>query len=456
MTIPYFWSRSGQNTFPIQQVPLRITLSVMALLWGGASQAQELVSVAGDGSQGNSFSQEASISDDGRYVAFQSSASNFALGDVAPTASFGVADSDIFVVDTQTGAIELISADPMGLPVNGSSDAEISADGRYVVFVSRASNLVANDTNEQSDVFFFDRETRIVQRVNLGPGGAQADGQSDGVAISADGTTVAFESTAANLVAGDTNSRRDIFVWRRDSGLIQRVSAAANGDEADNSSDQPTLSGNGQFVAFESNATNLVAGDTNERRDIFLVNLGANTIERVNLRPDGGETDANSEHPSISDDGRIIAFESRATNLTDDVLNGTNNIFVKDRVSGEVSLVSRSTSGISADAFCEWPSVSPDGQLVVFDCPANSLVSTDTGGVESVFLHDRTAGTTSLISTGVQDPSGNQGSNRPSMGRDAVAFASRATNLVVDDTNDAEDIFVVRFTVFSNGFESTQ
>lgn len=429
-------------------------LATLLLLWSAASNSQELASLAGDGSQGNSFSEEASISDDGRFVAFQSSASNFAIGDIPPVSPFGSSEADIFVVDTQAGSIELISAGLDGLPANSSRDAEISADGRYVAFGSFADNLAANDQNMSSDVFFFDRQTRQLTRISEGQGGADADGASDGNAISPDGSVVAFESVATNLIADDANGLRDIFLWLRDSNTIERVSVASDGSEANGISDQPALSRDGRYVVFESQASNLVPGDTNGRRDIFLVDRVLDTIERVDVAADGSEANANSEHPSISDDGRFVAFESRADNLTTDVLNGTNNIFVKDRQTGAVTLISQSTGGVSADAFCEWPSISPDGRLVVFDCPGDTLVEVDTGGLESVYLHDRLDGTTTLISTGFQDPSGNNRSLRPSMGADAVAFTSLATNLVPNDVNGEDDVFVVRLGLFKNGFEA--
>ncbi|MEM7707251.1 MAG: calcium-binding protein [Pseudomonadota bacterium] len=433
-----------------------LTTPILMLFAGVSANsvtASELVSRANDGSLANSFSQEASISEDGRFVAFQSTASNLAPGDVPPTRPFGSTEADIFVFDTRNETIELISAGLDGFPANSSRDPEISGDGRYVAFVSNATNLVPNDLNDASDIFFYDRETDSLQRVNEGPGGEDADGLSDGIAISFDGSLVAFESTAPNLVSGDTNGLRDIFVWSRQTDTIERVSIAPGGVEADGISDQPAFSRDARFLAFESNATNFVAADTNGRRDIFLADLAGDTIERVNVLNDGTETDANSEHPAVSADGRFVAFESRASNLVPDVLNGSNSIYVKDRLTGEVSLISQSTSGVSADGFCEWPSISPNGRLVVFDCPATTLVDLDNGGSESVYLRDRATGVTSLVALGLGGVPADGRSFRPSIGVDAVAFASLGTNLVAGDDNDQEDIFVVRFGLFADGFE---
>ncbi len=440
----------------MQRKTQNLATGVLPIFLSVAAQSafgQELVSRASDGSLGNSFSREASLSEDGRFVAFQSKASNFAPGDIPPTSPFGSEEADVFVFDTQTQTIELISAGLDGLPANNCRDPEISGDGRFVAFVSSATNLVPNDLNDASDVFLFDRETAVLQRINEGPGGEDADGFSDGIAISFDGSLVAFESTAPNLVSGDTNGLRDIFVWSRQTNTIERVTVAPGGIEADGTSDQPAFSRDGRFLAFESNATNLVAADTNSRRDIYIADLAGGTVERVTVLNDGTEADSSSEHPAVSADGRFVAFESRASNLVPDVLNGSNSIYVKDRLTGEVSLVSQSTTGVSADGFCEWPSISPDGRLVVFDCPSTTLVDVDNGGLESVYLRDRATGVTTLVAIGPGGVSADGRSFRPSLGVDAVAFASTATNLVAGDDNGEEDIFVVRFGLFADSFE---
>ena len=415
--------------------------------------AQELVSVAGNGTQGDSYSEEASVSANGRFVAFQSSAANFAAGDRPATRPFGDSEADIFVVDTQTGVIELISAGLDGLPANASREPALSGDGRYVAFESRATNLVPNDTNDAPDIFLFDRQNGTLVRINLGPNGEEADGLSSEAAISDDGRFVVFESTAPNLVSDDMNERRDVFLWSRESGSIERISIAHDGGDPDNISDQPRISATGRFIVFESNAMNLVPVDTNSRRDVFLFDRALGTMEIVDVAVDGAQSDATSRNPAVSSDGRYVAFDSGATNLVPDMLDSSSNIFVKDRQTGVVELISQSSSGVPADAFCEEPSMSTDGRFVAFDCPATSLVGTETGGTESIYLYDRVRRHMAIVSTNEEGEPGTARSYRPEIGADVVAFSSIAANLVPDDVNDEEDIFVVRLKIFADSFE---
>ncbi len=207
------------------------------------------------------------ISSDGRYVAFHSAAHDLVSGD----------DNgylDVFVFDRNTDTTERISKSANGEPENGdSTDAAISADGRYVAFASMASNLIANDTNGASDIFVYDRQTQQTQRVSVNWNGSQPDGPSFSPDISADGRYVVYASDAASLAAGDGNNRRDIFLYDRTAGATKRLSVDANGYEANGDSDNPAISPDGGHVAYESAATNLVAGDTNGVTDIFVIDL---------------------------------------------------------------------------------------------------------------------------------------------------------------------------------------
>jgi Tol biopolymer transport system component len=219
------------------------------------------VSVATSGTQGNgsSYSGPSAISADGRFVAFDSEASNLVGGD---TNGWG----DVFVHDRATGATTRVSVATGGAQGNGDSGAAwddvaaISADGRFVAFFSEASNLVAGDTNGVHDVFVHDRDTGVTTRVSVGTGGTEGNGRAHAIpAISADGGHVAFTSEATNLVAGDTNDATDIFVHDRDTGSTTRVSVGTDGTEGNGYSWIPSLSADGTSVAFYSSATNLVA-----------------------------------------------------------------------------------------------------------------------------------------------------------------------------------------------------
>jgi len=222
------------------------------------------VSVASDGTQGNGSSYDPAISADGRYVAFVSYASNLVPGDTNDA-------QDIFVYDRQIGQTSRVSEDSDGTQGNGPSHwPAISADGRYVVFYSSASNLVPDDTNGTYDAFVHDRLTGQTSRVSVASDGTQGNGESERPAISADGRYVAFVSYANNLVPGDTNGTFDVFVHDRQTGQTSRVSVASDGTQGNVSSSVSAISADGHYVAFLSEASNLVPGDTNGYVDVFV------------------------------------------------------------------------------------------------------------------------------------------------------------------------------------------
>ncbi len=225
----------------------------------------ERISRDSAGVEGRGGSYSASLSNDGRWVAFQSAADSFASSDnnLVP---------DVFVKDRQTGAIERVSVSSAGLEGDGESQqAMISGNGQYVVFRSRASNLVAGDDNGHWDIFVHDRSTGTTERVSVSSLGEQANHGSFSPDISDDGRYAVFRSNASNLVPDDSNQRFDIFVHDRSSGATARVSTGAGGEQANGHSYRPAISGDGNWIVFESDATNLVAGDTNRARDIFRV-----------------------------------------------------------------------------------------------------------------------------------------------------------------------------------------
>ena len=404
----------------------------------GPLQAHERVSLDSAEAQGNLGSGSSSASGDGRYVAFASSA-----GNLVPADTNGVLE--VFVRDRETGTTERVSVATDGTQANDESGAPcISADGRFVAFWSDATNLVARDTNGLTDIFVYDRETGATERVSVTAGGAQATGGGcSWAAINADGRYVAFSSAATNLVAGDTNGSRDIFVHDCESGATERVSVDSAEGQAGNESDFVSISGDGRYVAFDSVANGLVSADYNGVWDVFVRDRTAGTTQRVSVA--GAATEGNdvSGYPHISADGRYVAFESYATNLVTGDSNGVVDVFVRDRTAGATSRVSVTSAGIQANGSSETASVSGDGQYVAFYSDATNLVSGDTNGVLDVFVRDRLGGTTRRVSVDASGWQGNGDSGIPSLSADGkfVTFTSRATNLVPGDTNSCDDVF---------------
>ena len=406
---------------------------------GFAAQAVTTrASIDSTGVEGNGDSSDSSISADGRYMAFHSTAVNLVSGDLNGT-------WDVFVRDRQTGATTRISVDSSGVQGNGASyDPSISADGRYVAFWSRADNLVTGDTNFIFDIFVHDRQTGATTRVSVYSGGVQGNGGSYDPSISADGRYVAFDSTAVNLVTGDTNATGDVFVHDRQTGATTRVSVDSSGVQGNGGSYRPSISADGRYVAFDSTADNLVTGDTNATDDVFVHDRQTGATTRVSVDSSGGQGDNGSYRPSISADGRYVAFEADASNLVSTDTNITGDVSVHDRQTGATTRVSVDSSGGQGDNGSYRPSISADGRYVAFGSGASNLVTGDTNAMEDVFVHDRRTGATIMVSVDSSGVQGNGGSYRPSISADGryVAFDSTADNLVTGDTNAAYDVFV--------------
>jgi Tol biopolymer transport system component len=237
----------------------------------------------------------------------------------------------VYVRDLRSGTTQLVSVPADGTSANRDSyNPTISADGRYVAFVSDASNLVPGDTNDRADVFVRYLRSGTTQRVSVATNGAQANNYNEYPAISAGGRYVAFVSDASNLVPGDTNDQPDVFVRDLQLGTTQRVSVATDGTQANSDSEYPAISADGRYVAFQSRASNLVPGDTNHRRDVFLRDPQSGTTERLSVAAHGRQTNGRSTHPVISADGRYVAFQSGASNLVPGDTNDRADVFVRE------------------------------------------------------------------------------------------------------------------------------
>jgi Tol biopolymer transport system component len=407
-----------------------------------ASQRTERVSVGNGGRQskgningGFPLSLVVDMSADGRYVAFVSDADDLVLDDTNGT-------FDVFVHDRFSGATERVSVDSRGGQSNGSSlTPSISADGRFVAFFSQADNLVLGDSNAAGDVFVHDRLSGTTQRVSVDGLGNQGNGETFySPRISADGRFVAFFSAATNLVLGDSNNAADVFVHDRMTAGTERVSVDGSGSQGNGNSEGPAISADGRYVAFFSEAANLVPGDTNGAFDIFVHDRLTGTTERVSVDSRGRQSNGDSLEEALSADGRYVAFSSAATDLVPGDTNGTTDVFVRDRVTSTTERVS--ADGHGAGSGGGGPTISADGRYVAFHSSAG-LVPGDTNGTDDVFVHDRVSGATARMSVkndGGQSTDRSFAAALSADGRD-VAFTSLG-GLVRGDSNLSYDAFV--------------
>ena len=389
------------------------------------------VSVSSSNDQGNNYSNGSSISADGRFVAFWSLSSNLVSGDTN-----GV--EDIFVHDRQTGETTRVSVSSSNEQGNGNSSwPYISYDGRFVAFESDASNLVDNDTNAKGDIFVHDRQTGETTRVSVSSAGAQATWDSHRPTLSADGQIVAFHSYASNLVSNDTNASYDIIVHDRQTGVTTRVSVSSAGVQGNSYSKNASISADGRFVAFDSNASTLVSNDTNNVVDAFVHDRQTGETRRVSVSSSGEQAIAYSEYPSISADGRWVAFGSGANYLVDEDDNGFVDVYVHDLQTGQTLRVSVSSSGEQGNGTSQYPSISADGRFVAFESWANNLASGNPTAYSQMYVHDRQTGQTRRLSVSSGGASGNSYSFVPYLSADGrfAAFVSIASNLVDGDTN---------------------
>jgi Tol biopolymer transport system component len=405
----------------------KITLVALVLLASNIASAQVMqrVSVGAQGSESNGGSGSVAISGNGRYVAFSSGANNLVPGDVNGL-------GDVFVRDRRDGTTDVVNVPVGGGWANDFSGAPaISVDGRYVTFLSFASNMVLGDSNGLQDVFIRDRLLGVTERVSISTGGGEANYPSGDYSVrsslSGDGRFICFGSSADNLVPGDTNGSPDVFVRDRLTGTTERVSVSTGGMQADAGAVLwNSISADGRFISFSSDSTNLVNGDVNGRRDVFVRDRLVGTTELVSVSFLGMQANDSCWTPSISADGRFVAFASRATNLVENGVDNWLDIFVRDR---QTSTTSKVTSwGVD----CGVPAISADGRFVACDC------------FKDVFVQDRRTGIGEQISVNLYNTWPTGTSELPSISADGsyVAFDSDVSILVPADTNSTGDVFV--------------
>ena len=302
-----------------------------------------------------------------------------------------------FVVDANEPDLRLVSTNDLDdefLANEMSEDPDVSADGRYVVFASAADNLVDGDTNGKSDIFLRDLVTGSISIVSVAQDGTLGNSDSVEPRITDDGRYVVFASIASNLVAGDDNLRSDVFRKDLISGEVVLVSKDSLGVLGNGKSSQPSISSDGQVVAFQSTATNFSEGD-NGVTDVFVKNLSDNSI--VRFGGDRLELTGFSALPTISGDGQSVAFVSRADSIVPGFDNDLNDVFVGTVADGTVEIISTDVNGAIGDGYSGSPSISDDGRYVVFDSRAENLADNDAFGSD-VFLKDRLTGELTVLS----------------------------------------------------------
>lgn len=409
-----------------------------------------LVSLDSNGVSGNSPSSTPAIDQTGRYVVFEST------NNLVPGLNTG-GIAQIYRKDTLTGEVRVVSTDNNGLTAadGNCSSPKISDNGRYVVFDSPATIL---DTNIASggirQVYLKDMQTGAITLLSQANATTGGNGASSGPDISADGRYIVFESLATNLVTGDGNGISDVFFIDMLTApvTVERVSVDTEGLDPDGSSHAPVGNANGRYVAFQSAATDLIATDTNGVTDIFLRDRQTSATERVSVSTLGTQVGLASTAPSISADGRYVAFESAADLLDGSDTNSVTDIYLRDRLTPATTRVSVATDGIQANGVSTAPAISADGRYIVFQSNAADLIGigNDTNGVTDVFLHDTQTTTTTRVSVATDGTEANGASTDATVSSDGryVGFSSLATLDSVNDTNGVgvRDIYRVHRT----------
>ncbi len=394
----------------------------------------------------------------------------------------GVAGTTTVVVTTSAGSATVPDGfryDAGQVESAGAATREptLSGDGRYLAFVSSVA-LTGDDTNGIDDIYVRDRLTKVTTRLSRGVAGSEADGPSARPRISADGRFVAFVSAATNLVPGDTNAVADVFLPDRDpdgngvhdepgTSTTRRVSVASNGAQAGDASGQPDISADGYSVAFVSAAAGLVPGDGNGVDDVFVHHWPSGQTTRVSVASGGREANGPSRAPGLGRGARLVVFASDATNLVDDDHNGVRDVFLHDRADGSTVRVSVPTAAATETSGpSDHPTIDDEGRTIAFQTRAVELTGdTDSWQVVARVLTQETLPSTApagpvrrealacircrlltLISQTGQGTTGTGDSTAPESSGDgtAIGFESDAGDLDPDDGNGQPDVFVVR------------
>jgi hypothetical protein len=400
----------------------------------------------GDGSEAARGGDGGRLSPSAAKVAFFSTTDDFDASDTNGL-------NDVYVKTLAGGAVTLIShGSPVSIGGNDNSFVnfdvpQLAADGRSVVFVSSATNLVAGTDSNGAfrDVYLRDVVQGTTTRISADANGVQGNGDSTSIAVNPTGATslIVFSSTSDNLAPGDSLTFEQVYLKNPVSGAIVPVSVTAGGEYGDGDSYSPVISGNGQFVAFITFASNLFDDDTFFEADVAVKNLATGAFTLVSADAAGAQVGGNISGVSISDDGRYVAFASDADGLVTGDANGKLDVFVKDLLTGTLTLVSKDALGAVGNGNSTDPVLSGDGQFLAFVSDSTNLVTGDTNGVADVFRADLSGGLVRVntLPDGTQ-AAGLSGTVSISQGGRYVAFASEASNLVAGDANTSADVFV--------------
>jgi Tol biopolymer transport system component len=434
-----------------------VLVPILMLPTGLLAQAVERISVDSNGYQGDGASwvpqSTRVISDNGRFVVFSSDAGNLVAND-----SNNV--SDVFLRDRVLGTTTRISVnkDDGGDASGESHTPSIDSSGRFIAFASLAGDLVEGDNNGYLDVYVYDRIAAHMIRASVADSVGEPNGDSKDPYISGDGRIVAFSSSATNLVAEGANANVDIYVRNLNLDETIKVSVRPGGVFTDLNSWNPAVSADGTHVVFTSGDGGLVPGDIEGPQDVFVRNLDTWDIERVSVSSGSVESNGRNGVGAINADGSVVAWWSRASNLVNDDDNGQDDIFVRDRIADTTTRINVSSAGEQATGGGSYHvSITDNGRFVVFMSDAGNLVDDDNNERGDIFSHDRLTGITRRHNLTPNGAGGNDYSRAPSVSPDGmyIAFESLASDFVAGDDNLAQDVFIAQGpeVIMVDGFE---
>lgn len=416
----------GSLSFPTRATSTQIFSTVLASRTGGGSQSSSHVVPP------------VMISGNGETVIFAAQGDDLSAND-----SNG--QTDIYAKDIATGTLDLISINTLGSSSSvQTNQASVSDDGRFVAFASFADDLVDNDTNNKVDIFLRDRQAGTTTLVSVSTGGSQGNNHSQEPHISGDGRYIVFKSSATNLVTFPTlNTSESIFIYDTQTGDTELISISTTGTDSNGGSQLPSVSDDGNYVAFSSSSSNLIASDTNNANDLFVRNRSAGTTQRVSLDKNNNELIyCGCIQSKISGDGNVVAFTTGEALAATDT-NSKSDAYVRDISEGSTELVSQN-SGILGNDNSSGTDISDDGRFVVFLSSATNLVSEDTNSTSDILVADRLHDSVTRVNLSDSGAQANGVSHSATISDSGlkIAYASQATNLVVSDTNGMQDVFI--------------